>query len=144
MELVFFKEPHSFIEKAICLKTHSPYYHVEIRFEDGWSWSSRAGQKPAVSFERYPLPENIVTVKINCSALDELKVRHWCRSQVGKSYDYLGILGFVVPFGEHDDNDLFCSEGCSKALQQIGFFKSRKSYLISPGKLFKLINALNR
>ena len=42
----------------------------------------------------------------------------FCGARVGLAYDWLGILGFVLPWGEHEDGDRFCDESGIEVMQR--------------------------
>ena len=42
----------------------------------------------------------------------------FCGARLGLRYDWLGIAGFVLPFGEHNDGDRFCSEAAVELMQR--------------------------
>ena len=140
MRLAFHKAGRSIFSRLIRLKTRSIYSHVELVFSDGISFSAREQDHPAVEFIHVRfLPGEWDFIDLDVTQNEEYAIRQRCRSQVGKSYDWLGILGFVLPFGEHDDDDLFCSEAVTRALQVIGYFPAIKPWTISPGKLYDLL-----
>lgn len=59
----------------------------------------------------------VVAGKSGCAA-DLALVLQFCARRVGLCDDWLGILGFVLPFDEHDDNDRFCAEAAVELMQR--------------------------
>ena len=138
MHIAFKKNSGGFFDRLIALRTGSQFVHVEIVFSDDVTWKVQQADHPAVHYERhvdYP-PERWTLIEFE--PYDENKIRRWCTRQVGKSYDWVGILNFIVPFGEDDDKDLFCSEGVVLALQQDGWLAGVKAKMTSPAQLYKL------
>jgi hypothetical protein len=57
---------------------------------------------------------------VKLGALDDFQLRRalsFCQTRVGMKYDWLAILGFVVRFGEHENNKRFCSDACVELIQ---------------------------
>jgi hypothetical protein len=73
------------------------------------------------------------------------KAWDFCSGLGHKRYDLLGILGFVLPWGGHDDYDVFCSEVVTQVIQyQYGdgfLFPVQKPWTVSPARLFQLLRA---
>jgi hypothetical protein len=53
------------------------------------------------------------------------------QSTIGAKYDYLGILGFILPL-QDKKNRWFCGEWCSNVVKCSG---NKKMYLYNPSKL---------
>ena len=138
MIVCFKKGADSFFDWAIRLRTLSKYVHSELLFSDGATWRIEPGDQPSVHFETGVVYDNANWDKIFIDVEEDM-IRAWCVTQVGKNYDWVGILNFIAPFGENDDNDLFCSEGCTLALQQVGMLKTVTAKLVSPGALYNLL-----
>lgn len=60
---------------------------------------------------------------------------HWLQSQLGKKYDWLGILGYIT-FNFENPKRWYCSELAAAALG-IG------NRQVSPGELYEKITKLN-
>lgn len=138
MKLCFKKSATSFVDWAIRLRTFSNHVHVEMLFNNGITWRIELADKPAVHYVEGVTydPEHWDTISMS---VDENKILAWTDTQNGKAYDVIGILNFVFPFGEDDDDDLFCSEGCVYALQQVGLLMGVKAKLVSPGALYRML-----
>lgn len=133
----------SLFDKAIRLNTGSPITHVELEFPDGQCWSSIDGVGVRfVNSESLKLdaPGEWLSLSVDLTVKQLSDVRDFALSQLGKKYDWAGILGFVLPWGCHDDNDLFCSEACLRALQVFGDFPGVKAWTISPARLYAMLS----
>ena len=140
MDLMFYNAKHgNWADKAVSWWTWGPYSHTEIRFPDGQCFSASPREK-LVRFKKINvIPEhwNIISLP-----LEEIPgVREWCETQVGKKYDWLGILGFAF-FKEYDagmnhPNAWYCSEICGEILRQSGWEDIPRK--LSPNKLYRLV-----
>ena len=142
--LAFKRSTGGFLDKAICWKTGSPYCHVELMLagpiDDAQCFSSR--QPHGTGFANINLRDDkiwdLVVLPLNPS--QENALLNFCKGCGSKEYDWVGILGFVLPWGEHDDYDRFCSEICTEALQKVlGWFPDVKPWKTSPADLYKLV-----
>lgn len=126
----------STMDKLVSLWTRSPYSHCELIFSDGTSFSS-SSRDGGVRFKQVKYVSGRWDVMLFETEY-EVEMRQWCDSQLGKKYDYLGILSHVImlPFIQ-DNSRWYCSEICSAALQ-IGNFYCGKT-TISPGCLFDIL-----
>ena len=82
-----------------------------------YSSSPRDG---GVRFKQIDLNDGKWTVA-NIGLLNPADLRlalNFCKARLGMRYDWAGILGFVLPFGEHDDQDRFCSEAALELMQR--------------------------
>ncbi len=68
---------------------------------------------------------------------DVLRVRNWCVGQVGGRYDVPGVLAFKLPFVRNRLDWWFCSEICTRALQQAGLLRGVRPASLSPNGLFR-------
>lgn len=120
------------------------YCHVELIFSDG-SWFSAREFKGGVGFAQgvpsgdsesmydiYPLPTDSAT---------EARIRAWCATEVGCDYDVRGILFrfLPIPVGWQHPEKWFCSEVCSNAMQNDGFFKGFGAADLDPNKATRII-----
>ena len=98
---------------------HSPWVQVadkRIRYYGQCFSSTTRGDAEGVRFapasevlkhpERWDYIEFEVDDEWWADYLDEMK------QEVGKKYDFMGISGFILPFGQQDDNKWYCSEIC--------------------------------
>lgn len=97
----------------------SGFSHCELIL-DGYMYSS-SFRKPG-GVRSKPHTEDTdswdyITLDINKVCYENVKV--FFKSQEGKKYDYFGLLGFIIPFKDHESK-WFCSEICTTALQIAG------------------------
>lgn len=139
-------------DRLIDAWTNGPYSHAEL-WLDGpahmarcFSSSSRDGGT------RYKVID-LDSGKWDAIALPFTELDRWIIerhiAELGhKKYDWLGILGFVLPWGEHDDNDRFCSEICLELIQTRGYLMvdpsgvRYKAWQVSPVRLAAIASLL--
>jgi hypothetical protein len=138
-----------FFSRAIELKTGSPFSHVEMWLtgprENATCFSSR--EPNGTGYANINLSDPLLWTIIEIPATPEqMEYISWfCEGTGMKDYDFWGILGFVWPWGTHDDHDRFCSEWCTECLQRcLGLWPCVKPWRTSPGDLYKLASALKR
>lgn len=130
-----------FFDKLICWRTHSPFCHVELVFGEPSRASTCFSSSPADGGVRYKAVDlttpNWVLVPVPG---DDKMADRIATQYLGEDYDWAGIFGFVLPFGEHNDNDKFCSEVCAMVLQRMGILPpDLKTWEVSPGDLYNLV-----
>lgn len=136
--------------KAIAWWTRGPFCHVELwlegPIENALCFSSTL--ETGTRFTRLNLTAPIglfetVEVPVSDGELDALQ--QWCAAHQGEKYDKLGIVGFVIPFGEHHAHEMFCSETDGEALEECTLMGKvwKKAgddpWKISPNELYKLV-----
>jgi hypothetical protein len=133
MQIAFYRASEGNIaDKAINLWTGGKgFSHVELVFSNGLCFSS-SQRDGGCRFKKILLkPEKWFIVNWPVSEEEEEEIKDLCRSQIGKDYDWAGILfWFVFPFKGQSDRRWWCSEVCSWAL---GWEK----YRIHPNKMLK-------
>lgn len=140
LRVAFYKAKGNFIDTIVRLFTWSKYSHCELLFPDGRLFSSDGWESKGVRFTTKYRPDNwdILYIGTDTKTIDNLVM--WCNTFVGKKYDWLGVLRFVFPFLKESKDKWFCSEICTKALQEIKFLdQDIKAYKITPKKLYRLI-----
>ena len=147
MKILFRKNADGFFSRVIKFVSRSPYSHVEIQPE-GHPCVSSSEQDKGVRWAPWitgnPDKWDIFEVK-GISEDDEEKIAKWCDSQVGKKYDWRGILQYAWPFVRNKDGDLdkwYCSEFCQRAIGLI-HWDLLDHVVKNPGGLFKLLCKLN-
>lgn len=113
--------------------------HVELLFSDGMMFSA-SQYEDRVRFKQHNFySKSWMRIELPITSSQEAIVRDWCETQVGKKYDYLGILGFIIPFIKDNPNKWFCSEVCDEACKDklpiFSQFKHIDSAKVSPAKL---------
>jgi uncharacterized protein YycO len=79
---------------------------------------------------------------VNFPCANKDKAIEFARAQVGKSYDWLGILSFIFRKNYEDTSKWFCSELVAEAS---GIFKTNLIYTLSPQwlrKFYKVVKEL--
>lgn len=146
MTALAFKTPKdgNFFSKAICWKTNGLFCHVELMLagplDDALCFSSR--EPHGTGFTHIDLTNSTVwdVVVLPVTSAQEAQLLAFANGCGTKEYDWMGILGFILPWGEHDDKDRFCSEVCTEALQKVlGYFPGVKPWMTSPWDLYKLV-----
>lgn len=120
MYVVFSSSPTP-ISFAIRAATHSQWSHVDMLWDDGTLIGSvSSAQGPyAAGVQKLTLEERFKYSKISKHRIDRLQLRDesaaraFAESQVGKPYDWGGIIALPLPFIGRDwqrDDRWFCSE----------------------------------
>lgn len=138
MELIFYlANQGDFWDKLIGWWTGGPYSHVELVFSNGECFTS-SPRDGGVRFKQIDInPEHWNRVSITVAAEKEAEIYTWCESQVGLKYDWLGILGFVLPIHFRTRRAWYCSEICSYVLDR--FIGHQLPLKISPNGLYTLL-----
>lgn len=142
IRLCFYRGSETFFGRMIRWRLNGPYSHVELEFSDGISWSAKAGEGvryTCIAYQAQPSGWDFCSVDL--TAAQESAVRTWCGHQVGRKYDWLGILRFAVPWLHDDADDYFCSEACCLALQQAGLLQGVRANDVGPDELFLVLAA---
>lgn len=108
---------------GVCLRTLSPYSHVELAFggigSNGhslcWSSSSRDGGVRSKEIQLTSGRWDVFTMP-GMDALDEACALNWFEAHKGAGYDWAGNAGFVLPWRTESRSKFFCSEACAAAL----------------------------
>ena len=139
MELIFYIASRGDIyDKLVAAATFGRYSHVEIRFSDGmcFSSSSRDGGTRFKQIELNPLNWDIVPLSF-VTKEQENEVRMWCESQLGKAYDWRGILCFYLPGDIRDRSKWYCSDVCACALREAAILNLPLK--VSPSQMYKIV-----
>lgn len=131
----------SFISRAIKWFTWGNFSHVSYIFDDDRvieAWhkggvverqSFHESHKPGTRVERYKVKD--MTHVQEVEFIDKL------RKEVGKKYDFRGIVGFIRRADTHDFLKWFCSELIMQKLKDVGIdlLCRVKAYQVSPSEL---------
>ncbi len=132
MEVWFYIGKGRLFDRLIRWYTKSKFSHCEIVIDGMASsadaWTNRVRAIPASGFN----PANWEKIQV---ASDAIKATTFVSSQLGKKYDWLGILGFFLPVKLQNSNRWYCSEFCAAAL---GIWKRP----ISPQQLYEVLICL--
>jgi len=126
-QLWFYKAPGKFFDKVIRWWTKSRYSHVEIVVGGiacaADAWSGKVRTAPVTTFNR----DNWDVVEVELQ-----KDAPWLLNQVGKGYDWLGILGLIT-LGFDDPSRWYCSELAAAAM-------GLSPRQVSPGELYSKVS----
>jgi uncharacterized protein YycO len=138
--MIAFYQGRSLISRAIRLFNWSEFSHAAWIDDDAScfeAWRGRvrhdacasANHTPGTPLYRYAVAGETPAIRA--------AVRGFLRAQVGKRYDYLGILGFVLRSSRlANQNRWFCSELVAAAYESAGLPLLRlPSYKVYPGML---------
>jgi hypothetical protein len=140
VKVAFYKanQPHAdWKDKLIALYTKGKYSHVELIISDiMYSTSPRDGE---VRAKKHKFDENVWDY-IEIDNIEISKVIEFFKMTKDQKYDWMGILGFIIPFKDRT-NCWFCSEWVSNALKISGCKKlwKQEPSKISPNKLYKIL-----
>lgn len=136
MQLAFRKAfKGDWLDWLIGICTLSKYSHVELVFYDGMSFSSTA--KDGVRFAKIEFDDKWDVLDYPVLPIYESVMRDFAEAQNGKKYDWMGIVGFVIPIHE-DRKRWFCTEVIVAAFQRVGLFaKLTPPSRVIPIRLYK-------
>ena len=145
MKIALYKSaPGGLLDKTIdAFSGRLGFSHVEFVFSDGLFFSS-SGLDGGVRFKRINLnPEHWRFYEMPVSSEEEYSLRLWCKTKVGKKYDWLGVLGFLPSFPTtRDQGRWFCSEIVTAGLHRIGRLCHVIPWRTSPNELFLILEAV--
>lgn len=134
VRLAFYKAKGTINDRLIRWGTNSPYSHVELIGPDGRGWSSsvREGEvrKKEINFgDHWDIIElPWMDVNVACDRMDP---------EMGKSYDYIGIMfSHVLSLSRSHPDKWFCSEIIAFSLGL------PDPHLYSPGSLSETVKYL--
>ena len=128
----------SFVSKVIKTVTRGEYSHTAIMLEDdriveAWEGCNEVriitnlsdGHKPGTTVDIY---------EVNMGSRQEENFRKFVEAQIGKEYDYMGLLGFYFNSGLHNEDRWFCSElfAASCIHADVGLLNNVAAYQTSP------------
>ncbi|MBW1672137.1 MAG: hypothetical protein JRJ45_00575 [Deltaproteobacteria bacterium] len=112
----------SIFSKLIKIQTRSDYSHVAFLLDDGTvieAWALLGVRHVASPTEAHKSGTVIDTFEIE-SEYDSLATMDFLKSQLGKKYDYRGIVRFLTRRKSPADDRWFCSELVMEALRRGG------------------------
>jgi uncharacterized protein YycO len=140
IRIAFFRAKYGgIVDKLIGCFSRGEYSHAEVVFADGRSWSS-SFQDGGVRFKdiSYSHPERWNDITFVISDNVNAKLLEFCEANVGKKYDWLGVLAFIIPV-KQSHNRLFCSEAIVKAFQHVNLLGGLRASKTSPSELYNYI-----
>ncbi len=128
--------------KMIAKASNSPYSHVEL-WLDGPQNQARcfSSREPiGASFMIRDLSTAEWEIVVPNLIISSTQAQAFCLGANGKDYDMIGLLGYRLGTGLHDNHDVFCSEVVGEALMASSDFKLLKDpWMTSPGDLYNEI-----
>ena len=114
-QAAFYKGRGGFLSGAITRWWDSgPYSHCELVFSDG-TWATSYSHKGVVLWRRDDFkPDDWDFIELPANL--EEPARSWFEIHKGKSYDYVGLVRFVLDFLDPSRDKWFCSRACADAL----------------------------
>ena len=124
-------------DKIIRRWTHGPYSHSEIILNGKMYSSSPRDGGVRSKVHKYD-PDKWDYIKLSDIYVQNIKFFY--KLTENEPYDWLGILGFVVPLKDKT-RAWFCSEWCANALKVSGCKKlfAYEPSKLSPNKLYKIL-----
>lgn len=119
VKIAFYRGPprrwwHKLSHLLICFFTTSAYSHCELVI-DGVCWSSSA-RDGGVRQKVIDLNDGKWIVFDVPEAVDPISALQWFLAREGKSYDYMGVVRFLLPFVRQGRDKWFCSEAVAESL----------------------------
>lgn len=143
--VLHFKRPTTFWDHLICFRTDSPFAHVELGFSNSVGFTSDPQTGVHIftdrDYAKEPIWKSVPIYAEHASYRDAAWFEANRLANLGLRYDWESIVGFLVPFGEHDRKAMMCSEAVLTCLQKaLGDPKlaSYKPWEVSPGKLYEI------
>ena len=139
-----FVEPCSLVGKIITWWLNEPFSHMAIIIGDV-AYSAQVpfvAMLPASHKSVAMPPRTGVDVVIEASEEERLRIKEWCESHIGRSYDILSILGWM--FGLHwlqSRKNNYCFEYGRKALEHMGWLEPTDD-LVKGQRLLDELNKL--
>lgn len=124
IKLAFYRGSGNWFDKITRWRTAGDFTHTEIVFSDGMSFSSSQWDK-GTRFKRIEYSDPSKWALVDVPLVNEKDIRFWCEGQVGKGYDWRGILKiFATGAVKKDDAERWwCSEVCRFPFTLQGVFR---------------------
>lgn len=132
--------------RAIRVVTWSEWSHVEILTDRG----TVIGANIPVGVVEVPLEERLsrcteyAMARVPITPLQRVILFDWLRGQIGRPYDYVGLVSFFAKRDFNDDSSWFCSELVAAAFEHAAspLFRPGSTYRVTPQDIFMLPNEL--
>lgn len=144
MKIAFYKGKGTISDRVIRWWTTGDYSHVEITFSDGVSFSSSGRDKGTrfkkIDFntDKWDMFQYVGYINDSHESVLGTNIRKWCEAQLGKKYNYRGLLQFVWGAAQSSEHKWYCSQICARALERIRLVSAPER--VSPQSLFEIIN----
>lgn len=135
MVKLLFSTESGLVSAGIRAFTWSPWSHVDIVFGD---WM--IGAYPGAGVQHIPLAERIAQARdfalFDVPGLDDAKAEDCALAEVGKAYDWSGVVGIGLHRDWQSPDKWFCSELAAYVARQCGVELLGGDYRrITPGML---------
>ena len=164
-----FKSPTNFEDRLICLGTLSKFCHVELvfdeneleilemidarklrligsHFRDDYLCFSSLPSDGGTRFKWVDLSDPKIWTVIPAPPMvrdKDMSAATIAGDFDGLSYDWMSIIGFVIPIGENNPADRICSGMVYEELVDEGMPEGKAPWRVSPGALYKAVVKLN-
>lgn len=128
------------IASLIKWQTDSKYSHAALLFDDeelGMKLLAESVAGKGVIARNFEKDEDVDLYNVFLSEEEGEAVAHYVASQIGKGYDYWGVLRFISRRRLPENDKWFCSELVFEAFKQAGInlLARVESWQVSPGLL---------
>lgn len=110
------------ISDAIAWFSAGKFSHVDIVLDDGTLLGARSSGGVLIRAADYGKWSRRVAIDVPCTALQKQAVTDYARDQLGKPYDRLAIVGFLLGKSWRDTDAWFCSELAAAAGERGGLW----------------------
>jgi hypothetical protein len=139
-----FVKPNSLTGKLICWRLGEPWSHVVVLFDEA-AFSSeipKVVERPLIHKSVAMPPREGRDVILEVTTSDYEKMKDWCESQLGKTYDFASILGWLFGWSWLQcRKNTYCFEYVRECLEHMGWLKPNDA-LIKGNRLIQDIEAL--
>ena len=130
------REGAGFNAKLIAWWTNGPYSHVELLIHDyndiTYMWTASSTENKVRKKIHKHNPGRYDYIDLEMSEEDIDKIERFFKMIEGQEYDWLGIMGFVMPALRDRTTKWFCSECVSNAIKITG---DERFWLLSPSEI---------
>lgn len=112
--------------------------HVDLLTDGGQMVSALPGGVREWGLAELRLAQD-ETLSLPCTLEQRTAALAFARSQIGKGYDYAGVLCFSFAARWQDHHRWFCSELTTAALVHAGIIAAPKAWRVSPGALYRIL-----
>ena len=136
---VRFMKTRGIIARLIRWFTWSEFNHVDINVNGKWYGASRTFGVHRSDKQR---PSYIYAEKLFISSTPEEReyVLRFLEGELGKSYDWRGIFGFILRKNLHHRDKWFCSEYVGTALNYVEGRYFEDTFKLSPNSLYDFLS----
>jgi hypothetical protein len=142
--VLFQKKGGGFLDPLIRWWTRGPYFHCELLWGDGTTFSSHLADKGTRFIHATWIPDDTWDAYwVPTSREVAQEILGLCKSELGCPYDWLGILmAQILGISRQSSSKWFCSEVCYWALMSFDLLPKRRPHFVNPNKFAKILNGL--